>query len=258
MSFEKNYPLAVDYFKKVIQLCPEYNIDVYYHLGKMYYHAGLYDQATLNFEKYLEDLDKVPAHRKEEIELLVSYADLYDKLNKNPVAFDPQPVEYISSQHHEYMATITPDNDYFLFIRNKLDTVPQRFGGKEKYEYRETFTISERQENGKFTYGTPLPEPFNQSKNEGGPTITVDNRYMVFTKCANTLINIDQVYYNCDLYYSEYVDGYWGPITNLGKNINRDDTWESQASISPDGQVLFCQRPTRRNRRRRIRYRSHV
>jgi outer membrane protein OmpA-like peptidoglycan-associated protein len=41
------------------------------------------------------------------------------------------------------------------------------------------------------------------------------------------------------LYYSEYVDGYWGPITNLGKNINRDDTWESQASISPDGQVLF-------------------
>lgn len=239
MSFEKNYPLAVDYFKKVIQLCPEYNIDVYYHLGKMYYHAGLYDQATLNFEKYLEDLDKVPAHRKEEIELLVSYADLYDKLYKNPVAFDPQPVEYISSQHHEYMATITPDNDYFLFIRNKLDTVPQRFGGKEKYEYRETFTISERQENGKFTYGTPLPEPFNQSKNEGGPTITVDNRYMVFTKCANTLINIDQVYYNCDLYYSEYVDGYWGPITNLGKNINRDDTWESQASISPDGQVLF-------------------
>ncbi|HQB19269.1 MAG TPA: OmpA family protein, partial [Bacteroidales bacterium] len=98
---------------------------------------------------------------------------------------------------------------------------------------------SERQENGKFTYGTPLPEPFNQSKNEGGPTITVDNKYMVFTKCANTLINIDQVYYNCDLYYSEYVDGYWGPITNLGKNINRDDTWESQASISPDGQVLF-------------------
>ena len=156
----------------------------------------------------------------------------------NPVAFDLSllntfPANTMNTCYHN------PDNDYFLFIRNKLDTVPQRFGGKEKYEYRETFTISERQENGKFTYGTPLPEPFNQSKNEGGPTITVDNRDMVFTKCANTLINIDQVYYNCDLYYSEYVDGYWGPITNLGKNINRDDTWESQASISPDGQVLF-------------------
>ncbi len=238
-KFEKSHQLVITYFEKVIQLCPQYNKDVYYHLGKIYYHAGIYNKAVINFESYLEDVDKIPIIKKEEIEKLAAYADLYEKLYNNPVAFDPQPVKNISSQYHEYMATITPDNDYFLFTRNKLDTIPQRFGEKDKYEYRETFTISERQKNGDFNYGEPLPEPFNQSKNEGGPTITVDNKYMVFTKCTNTLINIEQVYYNCDLYYSEYIDGYWTPITNLGKNINREDTWESQASISPDGQVLF-------------------
>jgi hypothetical protein len=83
-----------------------------------------------------------------------------------------------------------------------------------------------------------MEEPFNKSKNEGGPTITVDNKYMVFTKCVDVLLSpsSDKTYYNCDLYFSENIDGYWTPITNLGKNINREDTWESQASISPDGQ----------------------
>ena len=30
-----------------------------------------------------------------------------------------------------------------------------------------------------------------------------------------------------------------GLQSEIWKNINRDETWESQASISPDGQVLF-------------------
>jgi hypothetical protein len=111
--------------------------------------------------------------------------------------------------------------------------------GTTKNEFKEIFTITQRQKDGQFDYGNPMPDPFNKSKNEGSPTITVDNRYLVFTKCMDVIVSNNLTYYNCDLYYSEFIDGEWTPIASLGRNINREDTWESQASISPDGQTIF-------------------
>jgi outer membrane protein OmpA-like peptidoglycan-associated protein len=84
----------------------------------------------------------------------------------------------------------------------------------------------------------PSP-PFNMTQNEGAPTITLDNKYMVFTRCEDVVAPDMTAYYNCDLYFSEYKDGQWSSIQNLGKAINRDDTWESQASISADGKTLL-------------------
>lgn len=240
-NFEKLYPRAIEYLEKVVSLCPEYNPAIYYHLGKIYYNIAAYDKAVIHLEKFLEDLDRINPQDIEKAEKLLTFSELYDKLYNHPVPFNPKPVVGISSPDDEYLATISPDNDHFLFTRRKLVSMPQRYGGKEKMEYREIFTISQRQLDGNFDYGKDMEEPFNKSKNEGGPTITVDNKYMVFTKCVDVLLSpsSDKTYYNCDLYYSENIDGYWTPITNLGKNINREDTWESQASISADGQILF-------------------
>ena len=238
-DLDKLYQSAIEYFEKTTQLCPEYNLTAYFHLGKIYYTIGNYDKAVKALEKFVEDPDKINPHDYDEAELFLSYSELYDKLYNNPVPYDPKAVKGISSEEDEYLATISPDNDHFLFTRRMLVAVKDLHRRAEKKEYQEIFTISQRQKNGEFEYGNPMPEPFNQSKNEGSPSITVDNRYLVFTKCMDVMLSNNQYYYNCDLYYSEFVDGEWTPIRNLGKNINRDETWESQASISPDGQVLF-------------------
>jgi outer membrane protein OmpA-like peptidoglycan-associated protein len=113
----------------------------------------------------------------------------------------------------------------------------------KKTEYKEIFTISRQNDDGSFTEGEPMPSPpFNISKNEGAPTLTLDNKYMVFTRCTDDIlmINGQQIaYYNCDLYYTECINGEWSEIKKLGPEINRPDSWEAQASISADGQVLF-------------------
>ncbi len=229
---------ALLYFEKVIQLCPGYNMELYFQMGKMYFDTRRYDKAIASFEKFLEDVDRINPKEKEIAENLIPYAEVYDKLYNNPVSFNPQSLPNVSTSDEEYLATLSPDNDNLLFTRRSLVNVKQRISGKTTSEYKEFFMISERQSDGNFNAGTPMPEPFNISKNEGSPTITIDKKYMVFTKCQDVLIR-EKPYYNCDLYYSEYIDGEWTPINSLGKNINGEDTWESQASISPDGQTLF-------------------
>ncbi len=232
------YVKVLEYFEKVVQLCPEYNLAIYFQMGRIYYTIEMYEQAVVAFEKFLENTDRINPKDKETAEYLIPYAELYHNLYNNPVPFNPQPVPNVSTSDEEYLATISPDNDFLLFTRRSLVDVPQRYGGKTNKEFKEFFMISERQSDKNFDVGKPMPYPFNMSKGEGSPTVTVDNKYLVYTKCEDIFI-FDQQYYNCDLYYSEYINGEWTPGVNLGKNINRDDTWESQACISHDGQILL-------------------
>jgi outer membrane protein OmpA-like peptidoglycan-associated protein len=80
-----------------------------------------------------------------------------------------------------------------------------------------------------------MPAPFNMNNNEGGASLSADNRYMFFTICKNE--GGDQL--NCDLFYTVFSAGQWSEIKNAGPNINGKDTWESQPSLSSDGRTLY-------------------
>src|SRR6185436_8292501 len=92
--------------------------------------------------------------------------------------------------------------------------------------------VSKKETNGEFNKGEPMPPPFNQntSNNEGGATISKDNKILYFTQNDNG---------NFDLYYSEYYKNQWGEIHNLGSNVNDKKQWDSQPSLSSDGKTLY-------------------
>jgi outer membrane protein OmpA-like peptidoglycan-associated protein len=81
--------------------------------------------------------------------------------------------------------------------------------------------------------------------NYGGVSLSVDNSEMIVTVCRPGKMG----YNNCDLYrttwqllYNERTgleDYQWGELENLGPEINTDDGWEAQPSLSADGQTLF-------------------
>jgi len=237
---DNQFQTAIGYFEKVVEYCPQYNILAYFHLGKLYYSIGQYEKAIQALESFLEDPEKIKNRdNQDEAEWYLRYCIEYEKLYKNPVPYNPTPVKGMSTEEDEYLGTISPDGDYMFYTRRKIVALPQ-VGAVKKTEIREVFTVSSLQLNGSFSVGSPMPSPpFNLTKNEGAPTITLDNKYMVLTRCEDVVGSDMSTYYNCDLYYSEYKDGQWSPIKNLGKAINRDDTWESQASISADGKTLF-------------------
>ena len=66
-----------------------------------------------------------------------------------------------------------------------------------------------KQDSFAFDEGNPLPKPFNVEDNEGGGTLSINNNLLFFTKCSKISGN----YNNCDIYFSEKIDGY-GVIFN--------------------------------------------
>ena len=234
---------AISAFNHIYETCPTYKMEYAFYGARLCYLLEKFDEA-IKFATVLqdnsdlvEDFDMVL-----EAKLIIEKSRFWDNILNNPVPFNPKPVEGISTQHDEYLATLTPDGSRFYFTRRQPEERKGNnrggFASESYTENREYFSYSDRMPDGKFGAGQPLPYPFNQSTNEGGPAINLNNDYLVFTK--KTTITLESgKYYNYDLYYSELIDGEWTEPQSLGSHINRPNSWESQPSLSADGKLLF-------------------
>ena len=84
-----------------------------------------------------------------------------------------------------------------------------------------------------FEEGEALTSPFNAQYNEGGPTIIADNRMM-----ASPFVSVEATgQQNCrNLTIPPLMA--WNGIRPV-PNVNGPNSWESQPSISPNGDVLY-------------------
>src|SRR5690606_838185 len=73
----------------------------------------------------------------------------------------------------------------------------------------------------------------SQNFNEGAHCISPDGKYLFFTGC-----NRPEGLGSCDIYVSKLENGEWSEPYNLGAPINTKG-WESQPSISADGNTLY-------------------
>jgi outer membrane protein OmpA-like peptidoglycan-associated protein len=80
-----------------------------------------------------------------------------------------------------------------------------------------------------------LGYPFNQGFNEGGPTLTADNRSMAITSCEL----LKNRYRNCDIFITDKYHNHWTDFKSLDI-INQQNTWEAQPSFSANGdRIIF-------------------
>jgi len=229
-----NLPKARDCFHQVIELCPNYDPYAYFYLGQIAYSNEQYAEAVEYLKVFLEDVDKIRSDKDYEEALnYLRFSEVTAELMQNQVPFDPYPVHGISTPQDEYLPIITPDQHYAYFTRRVLlppninDLIP-------KAKEREFFMRS-RKVNGQFDAGEPMPHPFNQRQNEGGATLTADNRSLFYTLCEYNASG----YYNCDICTSTREYDEWSPISNAGKGVNTADYWESQPSVTSDGSRLY-------------------
>ncbi|HBX53697.1 MAG: hypothetical protein A2275_08620 [Bacteroidetes bacterium RIFOXYA12_FULL_35_11] len=230
------YARAERNFLKVIEVCPSFgDFYAYFNLGKFYYSVEDYSKA----KSFMTEFVKGHTQNKDDIQRAknnIRNCEEYEYLMNNPVPFDPKPVEGICSKADEYLPLISPDGDLAFFTH--------RFSRKNTItnseSFIEEFTVSERIEEGKeiFKAGIPMPPPFNQGKNQGGVAISIDNNHVYITICEMTQ-GAYGPYNNCDIYSSDYGNGKWSQLKNLGQNVNGSDTWESQPTLSADGKTLY-------------------
>lgn len=238
ISFQRsvpNYDAAEKNLRKAIELCPGIHPYAYFYLGKITYTHQQYEESTLFLKEFMKDVDKIKSDDDYNwAESALRYMKFSDEMTKNPVPFTPVPVRNICTSQDEYLPIISPDNEMALFTRvvkmppNKNDLIP-------KERLMERFMYADRK-NGIFDSGEEMPFPFNQSDNEGGASLTVNNKFLVYTRCRTVQ---GGAYYNCDICYSENKQGRWEEVQNLGKNVNLPDAWDSQPSISGDGKTIY-------------------
>ncbi|MGP8214755.1 MAG: OmpA family protein [Bacteroidia bacterium] len=233
---------CVEYFRKVIQACPHYHSDPYYFIGFSYYEQEKYADAITWLQKFLnfKDDDEKKYSKKYDAYLyeakqMIKYGKFYLDIYNHPVPFDPYPVKGLCTKYDEYLACISPDNQYAFFTRKlPVNSMDQIFDSDNNL--KEFFMKSERGKDGEFNEGEKMPSPpFNMGRNEGGPSITIDDNVLYFTICKGD----NGAPVNCDIYFCNAEKGGWGEITNMGPQVNDPDAWDSQPSISADGLTLY-------------------
>lgn len=220
---KKDYVTMKKSYARLIELCPDADANAFYRLGTYLYDTKKYDEASGYLKSYLE-FATTDESKNKDAEILLFRA----KMIANPVPFNPQIVKGVSTADPEYLAIITADNEYCYFTRR----FEQSSKGSLTPQSVEKFIVAKRTSTGDFDKGEPMPLPFNQnvSNNEGGATVSKDNKFLYFTKNENG---------NFDLFYSEKIKGVWGEIKNLGDHVNDKKQWDSQPSLAPDGKTLY-------------------
>ncbi|MEI8201526.1 MAG: OmpA family protein [Bacteroidota bacterium] len=239
-----NPEAAEKYLSKVIELCPNYNPYAYFYLGKICLDNDKYDSAAKYMDIFMKASASITSEKEYEkkrlekdysdAENIFNYSTFCNKVYKNPVPFDPKPVEGICTKDDEYLPIISPDDEMALFTRRVKQAASKgdMFGRPSD---KEIFMYSTKEGNN-FSKGEAMPYPFNQNQNEGGATLTLDNKHLYYTVCKYTN---GGSYYNCDIYYSDFIGDHWTDIKSIGDNVNQPDTWETQPSVSADGNTIY-------------------
>ncbi len=235
---DQGFKPSEKYYKLVASSCPNLHSDPYYYLAIIYWEDGNYKECLKYSKMYLdfktEDEKKVdPKYAQFLVDMkgLYKWSKVYEELYGNPVPYDPQIAKGLSSERAEYLPIISMDDQLALYTRQ---VKPTSFSAVDVDKIIEKFFISKRKSDGTFDSGDFMPDPFNKGNNEGGATMTIDNNKLYFTICRDE----GGAQPECDIWFTENVKGKWAELKKVN-NINYKDRWDSQPSITQDGNTIY-------------------
>ena len=225
------------YFTKCIELCPNYpNPLAHFYMGMILYTDERYEEAVTELNQYFSlannNTDRAVDAVYEEASNYLYWSQFLAEATLNMAPFDPQPLAGVSSKYDEMLPFVTFDGREAYYLRQ----LPEESGPTvyhRELERREWRLCRSRWRDTAFDRGIPLPSPFNSGDPEGGVSLTADGSELYYS-----VIHSVNGYANSDIYLVRCVDGRWQKPEALGPQVNADRTWESQPSVSADGQTL--------------------
>ena len=236
-KIDNYYSLAEKNFLQVVKYCPSFNYYLaHYYLGEFYFNLREYNKAFLYLTVYTDHNSELSPNYSEANKMLKNIEN-YLLLKNNPVPFKPEPLMKVCTEEDEFLPLVSPDEELLFFTRRYKKNPNTAFE-----EYVEELNMSERDWTDSssfvFTRGAPMGEPFNDGRNQGGASITIDNHHLFITICEFERANYTS-YKNCDIFTSDYIKNKWSPLKRMGKEINGIETFEGMPSITADGKILF-------------------
>ncbi|MEA1897780.1 MAG: OmpA family protein [Bacteroidota bacterium] len=224
----KRFDIAIQAYREVIRLDPEFYVNAFFNLGHLEVLSGEYILGRENLEIFLtkQGISKSLISRAKKD---IRTCDFAIQAMKNPVSFNPVKLgEEINSEYDDYWPSVTADDKTLVITRLE----PSDPFSLSKDRMNENFYMSHR-ENGAWVKSYKLASPVNTDRNEGAQSLTADGNFMYFTAC-----NRADGLGSCDLYVSSRLKGKWLVPANMGTPVN-SKSWEAQPSIAPDGRTLY-------------------
>ncbi|OQY02776.1 MAG: hypothetical protein B6I20_06510 [Bacteroidetes bacterium 4572_117] len=230
---ESYYNKAEQYFLKVVELCPSFNYySSYYYLGDFYYSSRNFEKAGFFLHTFL-DYNKESRDIVNKASAMIKNVDYYMELINNPVQFNPSPLQNVCTPDDEYLPLISPDGEILFF---SVRTISSSDKPEEKLKFSKR--LSADSSDLVYSRGEPMGVPFNDGRNQGGASITIDNNHIFITICEYERTNYTS-YKNCDIFTSDKVNEKWSYLKRMNSRINGLSTFEGMPSITADGKTLF-------------------
>lgn len=233
---------AIFYYQKSVEINPDFYPQVHYFLGKLLINSGKYEEAEQSLTKYLS-YPELNDYTKNDSERNILNCQFATVALQNPVDFEPMNMgQNINSIYSEYFPTMTVDGKVLLYTRRL---------GASGHHQQEDFYISSKRKDGFWHSSQNMGKPINTQMNEGAATISADGNTLIFTACEqNGNYGYGRNGYgSCDLFFTLKRGDKWSQAINLGPPIN-SGSWESQPSLSADGETLYFVRGVNRGTRR--------
>lgn len=213
----KSYFLAEETLQKLVALDSFYNSQALYTLAVCQWEQDKFMEAAPNFKRVAE-LQSTPLKIQKRSLKYLQDCIFSDQAHKHPVPFAPVALGTgINTVFPEYLPSFLADETMVIFTRLTNNDQNLYMSKISDNIWQEAIAIEE----------------LNTPDNEAAQTMTPDGKTMIFTRCgARDGLG------SCDLYITENVDGKWTRPQNLGPDINTN-AWESQPSLSSDGQTLY-------------------
>lgn len=222
---------SIKYFSEAFKLNPEIQVDIHYKLARGYHLASDFDMAIKEYKIHLSKLTgKGVEEEKKLVNKQISECETAKEMVKNPIRVWVDNLgKNINSPYPDYAAQITADESVIIFTSRR----PSEYN-KEMIQgmYLEDVYISNKDEKGNWTPAKLISKNINVKENDAISGLSPD---------GNTLF----LYYHSgndggNLYQSNRTeDGGWTKPKDLGKNINTNKSWDTDASLSYDGKRLY-------------------
>ena len=215
---QKNEDSCVYFLNAIKDINPKPSARVYYTLATLYYNRGDYELAQVELQKYL-GTDIKSAKSAEDAKLKLANCVFAIEAKKKPRLFSPIRLsDSINTYRPEYLPSISADEELLVFSR-MIDRQEDLYYSQWNKDH--------------WSRAQPLEGVNTEKYNEAGHCVSADGKTIVFTGC-----NMPGGLGSCDLYISYFKNGRWTQPANLDSPINTPG-WESQPSLSADGNVLY-------------------
>ncbi len=221
---------AASLFYQVYQICPDYHPDLRYKLGALWAGQGRQADAAALLEAYVESAPAGSPFLADARQQIKAWA-VIDSLKQHPISFTPYRIRGLDAPADEFLGVLSPDERTWYFTRRQ-EVLDRKSGPAPIRRLKEEFCVGRQSEEGVVEI-VPLSPPFNQGFNEGGPSLTADNRWMALTSCQV----LGNGYRNCDIFLVQNTYDVWLDFKPF-VTVNALDSWESQPTLSANGDVL--------------------